>query len=122
VTITATGGGVTKTGTVTLMVPGLSVRTTATSVVLKRGGMAVLTVQTTAIGGFSAPVTFAVAKLPVGVTATFTPATIAAPGTGTTQLKLTAASSTSPGLVALSIQVSAGGVTRTQSVALSVPK
>jgi subtilase family serine protease len=121
-TVTGTGGGVTKTASLALSVPNLTVKPAATAATLKLGGTTTVQVQTTVVGGFSSAVAFSVTGLPTGVTASFTPATLAAPGAGTTQMKLSATTSATIGAVPITIKATAGSVVRSQSMTLTTSK
>jgi pseudomonalisin len=119
-TVSATGGGVTKTATLTLSVPGLSLISSATSLSLSRGNTSTATLTTAVLGGLSSAVTFSVQGLPAGVTATFTPSSLAAPGKGSTVLKLSATSTAATGTATLIAQASAGSVVATVNLKVVV--
>jgi subtilase family serine protease len=78
-----------------------------------------LTVGTLA-NGFSSAVTFATAGLPAGVTATFTPSSLAAPGSGSTVLSLSAASTATTGVVMVQLTATGGTLVRTVLLQLTV--
>jgi uncharacterized membrane protein len=71
-------------------------------------------------GNFNSAVTFSVAGLPSGVTATFAPAALAAPGSGTSILSLTAAGSATPGQYRFAVSATGGGVVRYANLLLTV--
>jgi uncharacterized membrane protein len=118
--VTAIGGGVTKTATLTLLVPGMTLSASASTLVLSRGSTATVNVTTSMLGGFSSAVALAIQGLPSGVTATFTPPSLPQPGSGSAVLKLSAASSAATGLATLSIKATAGTTIRTLSLSLTV--
>jgi hypothetical protein len=122
VTVTGTGGGVTKTTSLVLSVPNLTVNPAVSAITLKVGSTATVQIQTDAAGGFSSSVAFSVTGLPTGVTASFAPATLAAPGTGTTQMKLSAMASASVGAVPITIQATTGGLVRSEKITLTTSK
>ncbi len=78
-----------------------------------------VTLTVTVSGGFDTPVGFSITGLPSGVSATFTPATLPAPGSGTSTLKLTATSSAKPGTYSIVVSA-ASGKFPTQKLPLSV--
>jgi len=119
-TVTATGGGVTKTATLTLLVPGLTLTSNTTSPVLNRGKTVTVSLTSAVLGGLSSAVTFSVEGLPAGVTATFTPSSLAAPGRGSTVLKLSATSTAAAGAATLVAKGTAGSVVATVSLNLAV--
>jgi uncharacterized membrane protein len=57
---------------------------------------------------------------PAGVTATFVPASIAAPGSGTSQLTLRVSSSAPVGTHAITITGTAGSVTHSATLTLTI--
>ncbi|MBJ6726241.1 protease pro-enzyme activation domain-containing protein [Geomesophilobacter sediminis] len=79
-----------------------------------------VSVQVSVANGFNSSVTFSVSGLPSGVTGTFTPASLAAPGSGTTTLSLNVASTVTVGTRTVTVTATGGGITRTQSFSLTV--
>ena len=77
-----------------------------------------VTLNITVSGGFNAAVAFSVTGLPSGISATFTPATLSAPGSGTSVLKLTATGSAKVGTYSITVSATSGGTK--QQVALSI--
>jgi hypothetical protein len=122
-TITATGGGLQKTSALSLTVPTpFSLIASASSVSLSRGASAAVTVTTSINSGFSGAIALA-AKPPAGITATFAPATIAAPGSGTSQLTISVSSSATAGTYLIPITATSGSTVESASlsVVVSVP-
>jgi uncharacterized membrane protein len=118
-TITATGGGVIKTVTFTLNVPGFTLSSPATVQVL-RGGSTPLTITTAPVSGFSAAVALSVTGLPAGVTATFAPTSIPAPGSGTSTLTLAASSAAKAGNYTITVTAVGSGITHTAPLIVTV--
>jgi pseudomonalisin len=85
----------------------------ATSVTVNAGSNNHLSVTVTVSGGFNAAVILGVSGLPTGVSAVFSPATLAAPGSGSSTLKLTATSKTRVGGYSITVSA-ASGATRLQ--------
>lgn len=100
--------------------PAFSVSAASSGVSLARGGQASIAVTVAVTGGLDAAVALSAGGLPAGVTASFTPALFAAPGSGASTLKLTAASTAAGGSFTLTISATSGTVIRTAQVALSV--
>jgi pseudomonalisin len=73
----------------------------------------------TVSGGFNAAVAFSVTGLPSGVSTAFTPATLLAPGSGSSVLKITAASSAKAGTYSATVSAASSGST-TQKMTLAV--
>ncbi|HKF20948.1 MAG TPA: alkaline phosphatase family protein, partial [Candidatus Angelobacter sp.] len=125
VTVTATGGGVTHTAAITLTVtsaatPDFAVSASPSSVSVAQAGSSSSTVSTTVSGGFNAAVSLSASGLPSGVTASFSPASIAAPGSGSSTLTFSASSTATTGTSNVTVTATGGGVTHTTTIALTV--
>ena len=125
ITITGTGGGLTHTASVSLTVtaaatPAFTLAVSPTSVSVVQGNSGSSTVTTTVSGGFSSAVTLSASGQPTGVTVGFSPASIAAPGSGTSALTFTVASTTVAGTYPITITGTGGGITHTATVSLTV--
>jgi uncharacterized membrane protein len=124
VTVTATASGLTKSATVMVTVtrPSLSVSLSSSAIGLNASSLSGSTTVTTTVGGgLSSAVTLSVSGAPTGLTATFSPATIAAPGSGTSTLTVTAASTLS-GTYTLTVTATAPGLISTATVTVTVTK
>lgn len=123
ITVRAAGTGVSAvTATYGLTIPAPAVALTAgsgaSSIVV--GGSATVPITITRSNGFTDAVTLAATGLPTGVTATFTPATIAA-GSTTSTLSLVVAGTAASGASTVTISASGTGVTtQTASLALTL--
>jgi subtilisin family serine protease len=121
-TVTATGGGITRTATVTLSVtarPDFTLGATPGSTTVAPGGTADVTVTVGALNGFADPVTLAADGLPAGVgTATLTPTTLA--GAGTAQLRLAASAGAPSGTYVVTVTGTSGATTHAVPVTLTV--
>lgn len=125
VTVTASGGGVTHTTTVALTVnaaatPSFTLSASPTSVSVAQGGSGTSTISTTVSGGFNSAISLSASGLPAGVSASFNPGSIAAPGSGSSTLTFTASSTATTGTTNVTITGSGGGVTHTVTIALTV--
>jgi subtilase family serine protease len=120
-TITATGGGITKPSplSLTVAVPSITLTSSVTSANVLVGSPARITLTTTS-NGLSSAVTLSVSGLPKGVTAGFSPASIAAPGSGTSTLTLTETTGAASGTYNLTVTATGGGVTKTLILSLKV--
>lgn len=119
-TVTATSGTQKKTAALTLVVSlPLSLTESASTISIARGASGTVTITTHTGAGFNSAVALS-STAPAGVTAAFTPTTIAAPGSGTSQLKLTVASTATPGTYTVTIKATAGALTATETLALTV--
>ncbi|MGA7380600.1 MAG: S53 family peptidase, partial [Terriglobales bacterium] len=85
-----------------------------------RGASAKVTARVSLSGGFNAPVVFTAKGLPSGVSGSALPASLAAPGAGTSVLSLTAASSAKPGKYTVTVSATAVGSAITQNAVVSL--
>ena len=125
ITVTGTGGGLTHTASVSLTVtaagtPAFTISASPTSVSVAQGASGSSTITTAVSGGFSSAIALTASGLPTGVTAAFSPTSIAAPGSGSSTLAFTVASTTATGTYAITVTGTGGGLTHTASVSLTV--
>ena len=92
----------------------------ASSVSIVQGSSGSSTITSTALDGFDSAVALSVSGLPTGVTGTFSPASIAAPGSGTSTLSLTVPAGTTTGSYTITVSGTGGGDTQTTTFTLSV--
>lgn len=90
------------------------------AVTAAQGGSGTATIETSVSGGFNAAVALAASDLPPGAAAVFTPASIAAPGTGSATLMLSAGATTPVGNHTITVTGSGGGKTHTSTVSFTV--
>jgi len=100
--------------------PDFALSASPTSVSVAQGGTKTTTVSTTISGGFNSAVSLSASGLPAGVTASFSPASIAAPGSGSSTLTFTASSTAAIGTSTVTINASGGGVSHSTTVSLTV--
>jgi subtilase family serine protease len=91
-----------------------------TSVSVAQGKSGKSTITTAVLNGFDSAVALSATGQPAGVTATFNPASIAAPGSGTSTLTLAVDTTTAKGTYPITITGTGGGVTKTTTVTLTV--
>src|SRR5215471_17389486 len=125
VTVTATGGGVTHTTTVALTVtstatPDFSLSASPSSLSIAQGSSGTSTISTTVSGGFNSAISLSASGMASGVTASFSPTSIAAPGSGSSTLSFTASSTATTGTSNVTVTATGGGVTHTTAVALTI--
>jgi uncharacterized membrane protein len=125
VTVTASGGGVTKTVTIALTVtatatPDFSVSASPTSLSVTQGSSGNSTISTSVSGGFNSAVSLSTSALPTGVTASFSPSSIAAPGSGSSTLTFSASSTATTGTTNVTVTATGGGITHTATIALTI--
>ena len=118
-TITAVGGGVTRTAPVTVNVAGFTLAVSPSTVTLAPGAKGSLTVTTAAVGGFNSTITFSNSALPAGITGTWTVNKVNARGGGSVTLNLTRGTAAKVLNSTITITAS-GGYNKTATFTLSV--
>jgi hypothetical protein len=78
------------------------------------------TISTTLSGSFNAAINLSASGLPAGATANFSPASIAAPGNGSSTVTFLAGSATATGTYNVVVTGSGGGQTHTANISLNV--
>ena len=125
ITVSGTGGGITHTATVALTVTAptagaFTISVSPTSGSLRQGQSGTATVTTAVSGGFDSAVALSATGEPTGVTITFTPASIAAPGSGTSSMLLTVSRTAKTGTYPITITGTGGGITHTTTLTFEV--
>ena len=101
--------------------PSFSVSVSPTSGHITRGQSSYATVTTAVSGGFNAAVALSATGLPAGTTSwSFTPSTIAAPGSGTSRFYIVVHSNATPGTYPITITGTGGGQTHTTVLTLQI--
>jgi subtilase family serine protease len=125
ITVSGTGDSITHTATISLTVtsapvPAFTLAASPTSVSIAQGATGTSTITTTVSGGFSSAIALSASGLPTGVTAAFSPTSIAAPGSGSSTLTFTVASTAAAGTSTITITGTGGGLTHTATVSPTV--
>ena len=127
VVITGTAGSVTETATILLQVTAssnyyLTVSTSPASLNIARGSAGSATITTTTWNGYNAPITLSTCSAPIaGVSVAFSPATIAAPGNGTSTMTITVSSNAGTASYPICVQAGGPGVDQSSTFWLYVP-
>jgi pseudomonalisin len=100
--------------------PSFHAAVSANSVSVIDGSNKSVTLNVTVSGGFNAAVTFAITGLPSGVSGTFTPAKLSAPGSGSSVLKLAATSTAKAGTYSATASATSGTTRQQMPLAVSV--
>jgi hypothetical protein len=121
--VTGISGGITEIVTVSLMVTKMPPNYTIsapTSISITRGGSGTSTITTAVSGGFDAGILLAATGYPIGVTVSFSPEIIPAPGSGKSIMKVTVGKGVALGNHTITINARGGGLPRTIQVTLDV--
>jgi len=97
-----------------------SISSSPASVSIVQGSSGTTTISTTISGSFNSAVALSAAGLPTGASASFSPTSIAAPGSGSSQMSITVGSSTVTGTYNVTVTGTGGGKTHTSNVSLTV--
>ncbi len=125
ITVTGTGGGIVHTATVTLIVnhsttPNFAISAAPTAVSAAQGSSGSSTITSAIFFGFNSAVALSATGQPTGVTVSFTPATIPAPGSGTSNMTMAVAANTAPGTYPITVSGAGGAFKHTITVTLTV--
>jgi hypothetical protein len=124
-TVHVSGGGLAQSLNLPLTVnapPTFTLSLDAATMSLTQGDAGRLTLTTVHAGSFDSAIAFAEVGAPRGVTVSFAPASIAAPGDGTATVTVQAASFAPVGTFKLMIQATGGGQAKAQSVMVTVQR
>jgi subtilase family serine protease len=100
--------------------PAFAISASPTSVSVVQGSSGSSTITTTVSGGFASAIALTASGQPTGVTVSFSPTSIAAPGSGTSAMTVAVASTTVAGTYAITVTGTGGGITHTANVSLTV--
>ncbi|MFZ0807973.1 MAG: S53 family serine peptidase, partial [Candidatus Sulfotelmatobacter sp.] len=100
--------------------PNFSISASPTSVSVAQGKSGTSTITTAISGGFDSSVALSAIGQPTGVTVTFNPTSISAPGSGTSTMTMAVASTVAAGKYTITVSGVGGGITQTTTVTLTV--
>jgi kumamolisin len=125
ITVTGTAGSTVETTTVSLTVtapasPAFTISASPTSVSVVQGSNGTSTITTAVSGGFDSAIALSASGQPAGVTVSFNPTSIAAPGSGTSMMTMAVASTTATGAYTITVTGTGGGLSHTATVSLTV--
>ena len=106
------GGGTTN--------PDFTLSLSSSSASVVAGNSTTSTVTTAVVGGFSSAVALTASGQPTGVTVSFNPTSIAAPGSGTSTMTVAVASTATAGTYTITVTGTGGSKTHTATFALTV--
>jgi kumamolisin len=125
ITVSGTGGGITHTATVSLTVTAPSsgaftISVSPTSGYLDQGQSGYAVVTTKVSGGFDSAIALSATGVPSGVTYSFSPSSIGAPGSGRSDFNLTVSSTAPTGTYPITITGTGGGITHTTTLTFQI--
>ena len=125
ITVSGTSGSTVETTSVSLTVtstptPAFTISASPTSVSVVQGSNGTSTITTAVSGGFNSAIALTASGQPTGVTVTFNPTSIAAPGSGTSTMTMAVASTTATGTYTITATGTGGGLTHSATVSLTV--
>lgn len=103
-----------------VIVPAFHATAPANVLAVIAGSNNTMTLTVSVSGGFNSAVGFSASGLPAGVSATFTPATLKAPGSGTSALKLTASTAAKAGVYSITVTAASGSTKQTIPLSITV--
>jgi hypothetical protein len=118
--VTGAGGGISRTSTLAVNIPGFILSTSGTAASLAPNGRASFTLTTRALNGFNSAVAFSSSGLPSGVTASFSPQRINAPGSGSSTLTLARGATSNTTAARVIVTAAGGGLSQTQTIPLNL--
>jgi outer membrane protein assembly factor BamB len=118
ISVTTPGGTATSLGSFTVIVPDFALAATPASQTVAPGGSTTYSVSVASTGGFAAPVALAVAGVPAGATASFSPQS----ATSGSTLTVVTSRNAKVGASTLTITGTGGGLVRSTTVTLQIKK
>ncbi len=100
--------------------PDFAISASPASVSVVQGTNGSSTVSTTVSGGFNAAVSLSASGAPTGTTVSFSPTSIAAPGSGSSAMTIAVGASTAAGSYTITVTGTGSSITHTATVALTV--
>jgi hypothetical protein len=100
--------------------PSFSLSSSSSSLTISQSGAGSSTISSNISGNFNSSISFTASGLPTGATASFSPASIAAPGSGSAGLTILIGATTPLGTYNISVNGSGGGQTHSATINLTV--
>jgi subtilase family serine protease len=114
------GSGLINALAATASTPTFTISASAKTVSVLQGNKGISKITTAVSGGFDAAIALSASGQPSGVTISFNPTSLAAPGSGTSTMTLAVATTTAVGTYPITVTGMGGGVTETVTVTLKV--
>jgi subtilase family serine protease len=100
--------------------PNFTISASPASVSVVQGGNGSSTITTAVSGGFNSAIALTASGQPTGVTVSFSPTSIAAPGSGSSSMTIAVGSATATGTYTITVTGTGAGITRNLTVTLTV--
>ena len=100
--------------------PDFTISASPSSLTVAQGNQGQSTITTTVVNGFNNAIALSASGAPSGVTISFNPTSIPAPGAGTSAMTITVGSTTTPGTYPITVTGSGGGKQHSTTVTLTV--
>ena len=100
--------------------PDFGISASPASVSAAQGGSATSTISTSVSGGFNSAISLSASGAPAGTTVSFSPTSIAAPGSGSSTMTMSVGASTAAGTYMITVTGTGGSKTHSTSVSLTV--
>jgi subtilase family serine protease len=100
--------------------PNFAISAAPGAVSVVQGGNGTSTITTAVSGGFNSAIALTASGQPAGVTVSFSPTSIAAPGSGSSTMTMAVASTTATGTYTITVIGTGGSTTHTATVSLTV--
>jgi hypothetical protein len=125
ITVTGNGGGTQQNVIVTLTVttpgqPNFSLSASPPSLTTPQGSQGTTTITSTITGGFDDPISLSASGIPAGVSVSFNPSTIPAPGSGTSTMTISVLRLALQGTYPITVTGKGGGIQQSTTVTLTV--
>jgi len=125
ITVKGTSGSTVETTTVSLTVtgttPNFTISASPTSITVDPGNSGHSTITTAISGGFDSSIALSATGQPSGVTVSFSPSSIPAPGSGSSTMTVTVSRRTRTGSYTITVKGTGGGLNHTTTVSLHIP-
>jgi kumamolisin len=124
INVTGMGGGLTQSTNISLTVPAFTVSASPSSLTVNRRSSGSVTITTSVSGGFNSAISLSASGQGGSQTVTFSPNSIASPGSGSSTMRVSVGRNSSLGTRTITITATptGGGTPHTTTVTLSVPR
>lgn len=103
-----------------VIVPTFQLSTAANAISVTAGGANTVLIRAVTSGGFRTPIALSISGLPAGLSSTFIPATLAAPGAGSSILRITAMASAKAGVYPATVSAAGGSVKQSCTLNITI--